>query len=181
MIVYFISISEYFATIILPELNVLFLDKFCQPIFHCKCLITCHTQRLKLFSLGCLQLWSTEVYLYHLCHIFLKGFISTCCNISFELIFTSLAFSLFTFIVWKTFFQHQCIASNFQPHNLKGIHDRLIHKLLIYNLFHNFHDNGCISSNHVSWLCFKLWLSVFSLIFVVSFTKSVTWPHLGWA
>ena len=73
VIVYFISISEYFAKIILPELNVLFLDKFFQPIFHCKCLNTYHTHHLTLFSWGFLQLCSTEVHLYHLCHIFLSN------------------------------------------------------------------------------------------------------------
>ena len=79
-------------------------------------------------------------------------------NMLQHLFWASLAFSLFTFIVWKTFFmlfsnnffivqiylhnsfssQHQCIASNCQPHNLKGINDRLIHMLLSYKLFHNF-------------------------------------------
>ena len=70
LIVYFISISEYFATIILPELRLLFLNQFFQPIFHCKCLITCHTHRLTLFNDWFLKLWFTEVHLYHLCPIF---------------------------------------------------------------------------------------------------------------
>ena len=73
VIVYFISISEYFATLSLPELSVLFLDKSCQPMFYCKCLIKCHTQRLTILSKRFLQLWSTEVHLYHLCHIKFSG------------------------------------------------------------------------------------------------------------
>ena len=42
VIVYFFSISEHFATIISPELIVLFLDMFFQPIFCCKLHVT-HT------------------------------------------------------------------------------------------------------------------------------------------
>ena len=78
-----------------------------------------------------------------------------------------MAFSLFTFIVWKTFFfmlfnpyffifqiylhiylfllNIYELLVIFQPHNLKGNNDRLIHVILSYKLFHHFHDNGCNS------------------------------------
>ena len=49
VIFYFPSFSEHFATKILPELSVLFLDMLFQPILHCKCLITFHIQSLILF------------------------------------------------------------------------------------------------------------------------------------
>ena len=44
-----LSISKHFAAIISPGISVLFLDVFFQPIFHCKCLITCHIHSLILF------------------------------------------------------------------------------------------------------------------------------------
>ena len=156
-----------------------------------------HT-RAYTFSWGFLQMWSTEVHLdYVMSHFSFKGFMSTSLQHVFWAYFhftclfivhfhsmEDVFFLLFShyfliFHITSSYlflsYQHQCIAFNFQPHNLKGIHDRLIHMLQIYNLFNHFHDNGCISINHVSWLCFKLWLSVFfTFIFVVSFTSGDT-------
>ena len=52
----------------------------------------------------------------------------------------------------------------------KGNIDRFIHMLLIYNLFHHFHENECISIYQVSWLCFNYGFWFFPLILVSS------WP-----
>ena len=68
VIVYFISISEYFVTIISPELCVLNLKKFFQPHFDCK-----NTQAYT-FSWGFYQLWSTDLHLHHLCHMLFQMF-----------------------------------------------------------------------------------------------------------
>ena len=46
VIVYFLSISEHFDTIISHDLSVFFLDMFFQQIFYCKCLITCNIHSL---------------------------------------------------------------------------------------------------------------------------------------
>ena len=43
VIAYFLSISEHFSTIISPELCLLNLDKFCEPIFYWYFFITCQT------------------------------------------------------------------------------------------------------------------------------------------
>ena len=83
-------------------------------------------------------------------HVYFKCFMSTCCSSTFILSswFTSMAFLKFTFILYKTvcsfsmlfthYFlfhilsswlilpsQHQCLPCNFQPHNWRGINDRL--------------------------------------------------------
>ena len=108
VIVYFISISEYFATIILPELSMLFLYIFCQPIFQCKCLITYHTHRLNIFPWGLLQLCSTEVHLHHLCQILLSNVlfqhVACCFNGLFIVHFHSVEdFCLCCFVVISLF------------------------------------------------------------------------------
>ena len=43
-----------------PVHSVLILDRFIQPIFHCKCLIICHTHRLILFKAS--ALWADAFY-----------------------------------------------------------------------------------------------------------------------
>ena len=52
--VYFLSISENVATVISPELSVLFLNKFVKLICQCQWLVTFHTPR-DIFFIGVLE------------------------------------------------------------------------------------------------------------------------------
>ena len=166
VIVYFIYISEYYASIILLELSVLFLDRLFQPVFHCKCLITYHTHCLTFFMgvLASVIYWSSFFFFTYVTVFFQMFYV----NMLQEMLFSNY-FLIFQITSTYLFLpsSHQCFAFNFRPHDFKGIIDRLIHMLLIYNLFHNVHDNIFISKNHFSWLCFQLWFKFFPLIFVV--------------
>ena len=107
-IVYFLSISEHLATIISPELNVLFLDMFFQPIFHYKCLITCHTHTGLFFFMGVLAAvisWTSSSS--SMSHCAFKCYMSSC-SISFFMINSSFSnnnvfFVLFYHIFWGSF------------------------------------------------------------------------------
>ena len=55
VMVYFISISDYFATIILPELSVQFLDKLSPTIFLLHMFDIYHIHRLPFFHRGSCQ------------------------------------------------------------------------------------------------------------------------------
>ena len=50
VLVCYLCISDHFASIISQEISVNFRDKLFNPIIHCQCLITCHTQRLFLLK-----------------------------------------------------------------------------------------------------------------------------------
>ena len=89
-------------------------------------------------------------------------------NMLKHLFSASMAFSLFTFVVWTTFFMlfsHYFLIFKSHlhnyffllninvllvicwPHNSKGINDRLTQMPLICNLFHHFHNNEFIYIN----------------------------------
>ena len=52
LIVYFLFIVKYFATIMSTDLSLIFLLCFFTPIFQCQCFLTCHTYMLVLFHGG---------------------------------------------------------------------------------------------------------------------------------
>ena len=95
VVVCFISISEHFATIISPELCVLNLDRFVQPIFNWNFLITCQTHTDLYFFLRVLAsiiYWPSSSS--SMSHVYFKCFMSTCCSSTFifRSLFTSMAF-----------------------------------------------------------------------------------------
>ena len=77
VIVYFLLISEHFATIISSEPSMLFLDMIFQSIYYCTCLITCHTNRYS-FLLGFQQRWFPKHHHHNLCHNVLLNVLCHC-------------------------------------------------------------------------------------------------------
>ena len=115
------------------------------------------------FLWGFLQPCFTEVNLYHLYHIFLSNVLCQhfakfilSINGLFIVHFHSvedffLCCLVFISLFLKSHLHNYVFLFNINalveiwPHKLKGINARLIHMFLFYNLFHHFHDNGCIS------------------------------------